>query len=332
MRLFFIPFIFILTAFPLAAFAAVSYTVTPAIVDESGIAGNSFENSITITNNHASRKFEIFPTVNNIAIEDGRQEFIDPSRADQATSLANWIEISRGVIELAPGEAKEMSFFIKISPYAKPGMYHAVISFPFGSFRSEAERLVETAPSVFVNVEVREDIRENMLLRKFIPDKTFFSNFPATFSYDIENVGNRPVTPSGTITIYDRAGKEVAVIDAAENAAALHPDASRTLASAWGGARQFGRYKAVLDLAYGSNGASVRDITFFWVIPWEKLLALFGGLSVAVIGGALLLHKIYLRRRKHIISALPHFSAGTASHSDIKEKQPKRVIDLRKKI
>jgi len=270
---------------------ASSFSVTPVVIDERAKARDILKESVTLTNNTA-RKLNTYTFVNNISRELGKQEFLDPSRADHSSSLANWIAISRGVIELAPGETRTIDFQIDVNLRAKPGVYHAVIYFGEGSRRTESEKKLPEAPAVMVNLEVLEDIKERLQLKKFIPDKVFFTGFPVSFSYDLENIGNRELTPTGEIRIYDRRGEEVGAVDVNYEGVVLGRETTEQLAGIWEASGGFGRYKAILDLEYGSTQrGTLQDTVFFWVIPWKMILIIFGIMAGLVIIFTFLLYR-----------------------------------------
>jgi len=143
-----------------------------------------------------------------------------------------------------------------------------------------------------VNLEVLEDIKERLQLKKFIPDKVFFIGFPVSFSYDLENIGNRELTPTGEIRIYDRRGKEVGAVDVNYEGVVLGTETTEQLASIWESSGGFGQYKAILDLEYGSNQrGTLQDTVFFWVIPIPQILIVFGVLAALIIFLTLLWHR-----------------------------------------
>ncbi len=337
---------------PLMASAA-SLTVTPVVIDEKAKARDILKESLTLTNNTAS-KLNVYAFVNNIAIQEGKQEFLDPSRADQSSSLANWILFPRGAIELLPGEKKNIDFNIEVNLRAKAGMYHAMISLAEASTRDDAEKKIVGASSVSVNpntygisvgvnLEVLEDIRERLQLKSFISDKIFFSGFPVSFSYELENVGNRLVAPSGEIRIYDRRGREVASIpindtrmNTDENPSLIATGENKKFASNWSGPEKsssfsmlanvasalgvgggFGKYKAVLDLEYGAGGKTLQDTVFFWIIPWKQIAVIFVGFLIFAIALIVLLHK-------RLAATRIYTDENTDKH------RYKKVIDLRK--
>ena len=286
--------LFFTTSFVLAAS---SLTVNPVVIDEKAKARDILNESLTLTNN-TGRKLNVYTFVNNIVASKGEEDFLDPSRADHSSSLANWIKISRGVIELSPGEKRTIDIRIDVNLRAEPGIYHAVISFVEGSSRAIAEEKFKSASKVTVNLEVIEDIKERLQLSTFIPVRTFFSGSPITLLFSLENIGNRPLVPSGEIRIYNRRGEEVASIDANEEKVALEPGGTVQLASVWQGIQGFGKYKAFLNLEYGTTQrGTIYDTVFFWVIPWQKILFIFGALAILVILITYFLHRRYEKRR-----------------------------------
>lgn len=305
-RLFCVLFSVSLALLPMTMRAA-SFNVTPAIIDLKARARDILKESITLTNN-TDRKLNVYAFVNNVAVQEGKQEFLDPSRTNQASSLANWILFPRGVIEISPGEKKSVDFKIEVNLRASPGIYHAVISFVDAPTRDDAEAKAVGAPSVAVNLEIAEDVKEWLQLKRFVPDKTFFSGFPVSFSYELENTGNKSATPSGEIRIYNRRGKEVASLKINEKLAEIGPEKNLNLANLWRGSdapesgrffanasqglTSMGKYKAFLDLQYGSKQrASLQDTVFFWVIPWQYILAIFGALLALIICLIFLWHR-----------------------------------------
>ena len=98
-----------------------------------------------------------------------------------------------------------------------------------------------------------------------------------SLSYTLENSGDRLLAPTGRILIYNRRGEEVSVIAINTEAANIEPRMSKNFQAVWPDGKDFGRYKAILNIEYG-NGQhkTLHDVIFFWVIPWQKLLIIFG--------------------------------------------------------
>ena len=270
---------------PIAAYAddTSDLTITPVVIDEKGKARDIINESITLTND-SSHLLELYPSVNDVNDETGEQAFqYAQNSAGLSDSLSNWIELSRGVIELGPGEQKVVPFTITINENAVAGTYHAVITFGEGTTRDDAEAEAPLG-SVAVNLEVDADIKEAMQLGSFTSDSMVFTGDDVLFNYQLQNIGNQDLQPSGEIDIYDRKGEEVATIDVNKEGKTVSPDQTAQLASVWSAATGFGKFKALLNVKYGtSQTATVQDTVFFWVVPWQQILELFIASLVAVI-------------------------------------------------
>lgn len=287
-------------------------TITPVVVDEKAKVRDILKKSITIKN-VSDRKLNIYPAVNDVHPEEGEEEFVAAQDSlDRAASLANWIELSRGVIDLSPGEEKVIPFVVRVNLNALPGTYHANISFSEGGSRAGSHKVA----SLMVNLEVQAEVKEIMQLNKFFTDNVFFSGDDVLFNFQLENIGNQELLPKGEIRVYNRRGEEVASIDVNKEGKAVSPDQVAQLASVWNGAHGFGKYKAFLNVDYGkSQSASVQDTVFFWIIPWQQLLGLFVVGVVAVIGLALYYHR-WVEERAHALvhsSAVPNVSSNPAT-------------------
>ncbi len=316
MRLrFFAAFMIAMLGFaPLSAHAqSAQLTVTPVVIDEKAKARDIIKESVTITNT-ASHKLSIYPAVNNIEARDGEQQFTPAQGSeDLAASLANWIELSRGVIELSPGETKEVPFVIHVNLNAVPGTYHAQISFFAGTTRDEAQAAGALA-TVAVNLAVEEDVKEIMQLAKFTTGKFYLSGDDVRFDYLLENIGNQDLSPRGEIRVYDRTGAEVASVDVNKEGKAVSPEQISQLASVWSAAQGFGPYKALITVYYGrGQTASVQDTIFFWIVPWKQLIGLFVAGLAAVIFFAFWVHRSLEARIAARQIVVPAFAPTPAS-------------------
>lgn len=275
-----------------AAAESEELSVTPVILNEKAKERDIIKQSITVSNT-SNRKLNLYPSVYDVSPIEGETGFVKAGDStERAVSLANWVELSRGVIELGPGEEKVIPFVIRVNLSAAPGMYHAHISFAEGSTRESAEAS-EPLSVVTVNVEVEKDIKEVMQLASFKTDNFFLSGDDVIFNYQVENIGNQELQPRGEVRIYDRSGKEVASVPVNKDGAVFSPEQKAQLASVWGGAQGFGKYKAFLNIDYGSTQtASVQDTVFFWIVPWKEL-SLFFVMGILLIGGGV----FYFHRR-----------------------------------
>lgn len=284
---------------PQFTFAATTdFTVTPVVFDGKGKQREILNYKMTVTNttNHV---VSIYPWVTDVDTSvgaTGESDLAGTYGKDLSESLAKWIEVTRGVVDLLPGEHREIPITVQIHLNAKPGIYHAVIHLSHGPNRREAEANGDATNDVLINIEVLDDINERLELNMFAPEKNYFSGDTAAFSYRIANIGNRGLVPHGKIHIYDRRGEEVATIDANQEEKRLDPNAKEMLGSVWAAGDHFGRYKAMLDLQYGNRG-TIQDTVFFWIIPWKKMLSMFSMLAMVCAIVAVAVHSYTTSQR-----------------------------------
>ncbi len=275
--------------------------IEPVIIDEKAKSGETLQETVTLLN-RVNYKMNIYAVVNNLDARIGEQKFTGPAQADLSASLANWIELNRGVIQLLPGEKRGINFLIKVGSRAKAGIYHAGVAFYEGSDRIEAEKR-RAGTSVIINLEITERSDDVVWLKKFSADKALFPGFPASFTYKLENGGDQPVGLSGEIRIFNRRNEEIGSVAIDEKEYAQpgktliasrdwqEMEGSRGLASLYEFGKYLGRYKAVLYLRPGNNQALIQETIFFWVVPWPLLVIVFS-LLISIIGAM-----VYLLRR-----------------------------------
>jgi hypothetical protein len=271
--------------------AAADLSVSPVVIDKEAKPRDILKGEFTIKNT-TGHHISVFPDVREYAQGAG------PS------SMIPWVELSRGAIDLAEGESRQVPYLIHVNYDAKPGNYHAILWFGTGSFRSEAEANPGRATEILVNIKVLDDAIERLQLATFVPNKQIFPNEKTEFSFGVQNTGNRLIAPSGNLRIFDRRGREIAVVPVNIDRTMIPPDSRELLAAAWNADGKFGRYKAVIDLEYGGQGKQITDTTFFWVLPWAKTLSLFTGVSVAIVILAIMLHARGEARRRVFVPAV----------------------------
>lgn len=263
--------------------------LTPIVINEKAKARDIIKKDLLLTNN-TSRKMNLYISVQNIDPNAGSQQFLSPGASDLSTSLANWIEITRGVVELGPGDSRRVPYLIHVNLSAKPGIYFAEIRVREGRTRAEAEAK-EDGPRMLVNLEVLDDARERLQLGRFTTDTSVVLGNTIGFSYLLENTGNRLLEPRGSIRIFNRRGEEVGSVPVNADGEEITPQNKKQLAAAWSASGRFGKYKAFLDLEYGENQlASVQDTLYFWVFPWKEIFAALIGVLVLGVFGTVIIH------------------------------------------
>lgn len=278
-----------------AALAA-DYSVAPLLIEHSIEPRDMLEESVKITNT-SDRKLRIFPTVNQITLgEEGEiKSFVPPSMSDNTTSITSWISVTRGRVEINPGETIKIPVSITVNPNAVAGEYHAFIGFAEGSKRDEVEALVMAgrAPGVVVRLSLVEKRSEYLRLNRFVIDRFVTNHKNATVSYELENVGGLPITPSGEIIFYNSRGEEIAAVAVNAEQNSIQANNTEKFSQTLPDVGSIGRRKALLNIEYGSaQRANLYDTTYFNVVPLVPLIVAFAGTLIL----SLLLVMYYHRR------------------------------------
>jgi hypothetical protein len=272
-----------LTGITPVAFAA-DYAVSPLLIEHSIEARDMFEETVKITNT-TDRKLRIFPTVNAITLgEEGEvQTFVPASMGDNSTSITSWISVTRGRVEINPGETIKIPVSFTINPRATPGEYHAFVGFAEGSKRDEAETLVTNgqAPGVVVRLSLVEKRTEYLRLNRFVINRFITDAHAGEATYELENVGGLPITPKGEIIFYNGRGVELNSLQINPEQKTIEPQSSETFTQTIPDVGLIGRHKALLNVEYGTGlRANLYDTTYFNIVPIFYLALLFGFLLV----------------------------------------------------
>lgn len=274
---------------------AVEYSVTPLLIENTVEPRDMSEETVKITNT-SGRKLRIFPTVNQITLGEGGEikTFVPPSMSDNTTSITSWISVTRGRVEINPGETIKIPVAITVNPNAVSGEYHAFIGFAEGSDRDEAEALVMAgrAPGVVVRLSLVEKRSEYLRLNRFVIDRFVTNHETATVSYELENVGGLPITPTGEIIFYDSRGVEIAAINVNEEQKSIQANNTEKFSQTLPDVGTIGKRKALLNIAYGTaQRANLYDTTYFNVVPLIPLIITFGILLLLSLLLVLYYHK-----------------------------------------
>ena len=261
--------------------AAPVLDVSPAIIDESGHVRAISKHTVTITN-ISNQKVQVYPFINNILEEEGKQEFATYSEVDRSRSLANWLTFSRAVVDLEPGQSHELPITLDIFQFAVPDIYHAALSFGYGSSRDSAEKRASENPTVLINVEVLDNAQEVLEFRRFTSTKKITIKPPLDFVIDVYNAGNRQLTPTGTLSLISGNGSELVAVPVNEASLSIEPESPASFSVTVPEFDRVGRYKAFVELEY-ANGKRIQDTTFFWLLPIGKIILIIAALIVVII-------------------------------------------------
>ncbi len=290
-------FLCVFLFYPKGFVFAISYTVSPMVIDTKAVARDIITKDITITNT-GETPVTVYPSVNEISLKEGGtiEAFKQAVESDRTKSVTSWIEISRLGIDLQPGTSKTIPLTIRMNPSPVPNTYHAFIGFGYGGNRDEAERQVANgqAPGTVITITIAEENREFLKLSKFIVERfvTSSNNQAATFTFT--NPGDEVMTPTGEIILYDSTGKEVGALPVNTENVSIQPKAEHTFTASIPAEGKFGKYKAFLTVEYGSTQrASLQDTSFFYIFPLRMLIIMLSCFVIFVSLCAWYVHRRY---------------------------------------
>jgi hypothetical protein len=279
-----------------AAYAA-DLTVSPILLDHEVAPRDIVTETITIQN-ISNHKLNVYATINEIALEtDGSiKAYLPPGQRGDGDTILDWVEFTRGRIEVMPGESAEVPVTIRIPASVEPGNYQAFIGFSAASkrYQAEAQALAGEAKGVVVRLAMPDQRIEGVRLARFVVDRFVTGNDEHVATVMLENVGEVAVAPVGDIIFFNNRGEEVGAITVNAQGDILAPGTTKTFTEPVPVTSGLGRYKANLRLTYGeTQRAQLMDTSFFFIFPWHIVLGLFLGV-LTLVGLTILVIRRYI--------------------------------------
>ena len=280
---------------PLAEASGV--TISPLLVDLELEAREVTTTEVTLTND-TERKVVLFATVNEVAVDTTGEvkEFVSPVMTDRTNTVTSWLEITRGRIEIEPGETKKIPLTVRVHPYADFGEYFAFIGFVEAPKRPEAEAvaLAGNANGVILKIDLADTRVESLRISGFLVDRFIINENKRGIEVEIENVGDTNTTPTGEIIFYNSRGEEVSSLPFNESKEEIAAGEKRVLVLEVPFTDKLGRFKANLALEYGNDQtATVFDTAQFFMIPLRIVVMSIFSIMAAAILITFLLRKIF---------------------------------------
>ncbi len=273
----------LLLSIPVAASAS-GLKISPLLIDLDVEERDIVTKDITLTND-SDGKLTIYATVNEVAVDTTGEvkEFISPVMDDRTTAITSWVEITRGQIELMPGETTVIPLTLRVNPYAKPGEYHAFIGFVATNKRYIAENtaLAGNADGVIIKATLAVKTNDLLHIDTFLVDRFILNDNQRTITLDVKNEGETDVVPKGEIIFYNSRGEEVSSVPVNEQSESIAANAVKQLTVQVPFRNELGRFKANVRLNYGADQqALVFDTTQFFMIPPYLAMAIVIGIIV----------------------------------------------------
>ena len=252
-------------------------SVTPPLFQISAMPGDLWQSSVKVVNGNPYPLTIYTEVVNFEPVgENGQGNFIPLQKdADTKATLADWIEINRGPIVIAPEQTTDITFFAQVPKDAAPGGHYSAIMISTEEPKSSEgySVLASQAVTSLLFLRVEGDVVEEGGVREWSMLDSFLDTPDARFLLRFENKGNVHLQPRGNIVISNMWGTERGTIpiNYQTQYGNVLPKSIRSYSLAWKSdfrVTDIGRYRAEVILAYGQNGSKTTSaVTHFWVIP-----------------------------------------------------------------
>lgn len=274
---------------------AQAMTVSPVRLELSGDPGTVVSGFFKVINEEKEAK-TLYTSFENF---EAMGETGSPSFKPAQEGLATWINAPEK-IDIESGQTKTIDFSVTIPTTAEPGGYFAAIFLGTNPPSTNPNQLsIGARVGTLVLFRVNGDIKEGAALLDFgTKDKTrWFSALPVNYFYRFQNSGADRVMPKGSVTIRNTFGMKTTTLDANLSQGNVLPRSIRRFELWWQKNQDdtvkpalqpssqgffeaikyewnnfaFGRYKANLDLSYGSREQKTAASFSIFVFPWQLL-------------------------------------------------------------
>lgn len=302
-RLFFVVLLSTLFLLPMLSAEAQSGAgvgLRPATIEGPANPGEMQTHKVGITNLSGTTQTYYLFTRDIIGVEGaGVPVFADEDTEKTGYELTQWLTLDVSEITLAPGEEKEVTVTIAVPENATPGSHFG------GMFVSmDPPRLRSTGASVgyevanIISIRVAGDAVVNAQIRAFSTGNFIYGKPVVDFTARVENKGTVLVRPVGPLEVYNMFGKKVALLTMNEKKSGVFPGSERAFELSWEhDGPGFGRYEAILSMAYGDQGqqSTISSTASFWILPMNIILPSIGVLAVLLLV-AYVSVKLYINR------------------------------------
>lgn len=288
-------------------------TVVPGFHRDNVEPGQVYTHSVTVTNLSSIDRTYYLLTEDITGLDENNAPIFTETPAT-SYELSEWVELPSESIELKAGEARSVSFSVRVPKTATPGSHTGGIFF---SLEPPKMRTIGTGVGIRVGIilslRVAGEVEEELMIREFSTDKLVYGEAKVTFDTKVENLGNVLVPPAGFLEVTDMFGVKVANITLNEERSNIFPKSERVFKTVWEYDKlAFGRYQAVVSIGYGPSGAqrTIFNTTSFWVLPLKPLLTVLG-----ILFGLFIV--LYVSMRYYIRKKISEMSGGRRGDAEL---------------
>lgn len=303
--------LFTIFLFPSLALADSTITAIPPRLILSGKPGEMVTSQLKVRNGSDTAQNYIVSVQDFVVYDTAGTPIPVSTSVSNRWSLASWISAP----DLIPVDAKTtqvVNIKITVPRAALPGGHYAMLTYmPNGDSRpgdlKKNASLIGQRVGTLIYFTVAGPVKELVNITKFsIP--RFSENGPVGITGTLQSLSDVHVSPQGSITISNLFNSKLTEIPV--EFGNLFPETSRDFSATWNQKWGWGRYRADLNVAYGTTGAVATATVFFWLFPIRLIIIIL----IAII--SILTVIVLLNQRSH-------------RHQEILEKE---VAELKREI
>lgn len=269
------------------------FVISPTKVELTLQPGQSAVRQITIVNRTGKNVMASFSMEDFEGSRDPAESHRLMGADDSTWGARLWMKPELEAIELEHGETLTFDVRVQVPLDAEPGGHYAAVlalaeerEVPEGGVQLKGRVTALFLITVPGDIDSRGNLND--------PEVPLISSYgPTTIGLVFNNLGNIHQSPSGTITITNILGQQVAEIPVKEWV--ILPESARRTQIEWPGKWHLGPYKVTARISYGeANSETLYTTSTMWFIPWQLILA---ALAISVIIGGLYMLITRNRRR-----------------------------------
>ncbi len=256
--------------------------IKPAIVEDKVDPGQVFPFTLEVTNISMADKTFYLNAQDITGLDDAGLPIFSTETELTQYEISTWIELPDTQIVLAANETKRIEFVVRVPRDAAPGAHFGGV---FLDARPPKQRsngaAVGLKVGTIINLRIKGDVNEEAQLREFSTGNIVYGSATGVdFNAKMANFGNVLLRPHGLIEITDMWGSKVGVVKVNDSGSGVFPGGEKVFTHIWEyDGFVFGRYQAVISMAYGEDERKTASAaTSFWILPLKPMLIVLGSI------------------------------------------------------
>lgn len=248
----------------------IGFSLSPYSFEYDGMPGQVISGTLRVENIN-SEKINIIVEPESL-VAFGQDGQVAITEEDPTFSLKNWITISNPRASVKPKEFAYFDFKLNIPVGTDPGSHYGALSVSFaGDVKpktSTGADIIQKSSAIIL-LRIPGDVKEELNLVYFQPEKFFYTDPKFKLSALFENKGTVNLKPFGEINIFDIWGNKIKSIKVAGKN--ILPDKKRIFEEEFD-MEDISYFRAELNMFYGSSQQkTIFAQTNFVGINWPVL-------------------------------------------------------------